>query len=161
MTEQKITIPDNMELVKVNETEYKIVEKKKELPKTWEEFCDKYPYRIGEDYYIDENSNIKAMALSSDRGYYSSRNTLPNKDYAEAILALCQLIQLRDCYRQGWKPDWSDLKSKQSVKFRNGKIVIAGALDYHHILTFQSEELTREFINNFRDLIEKTKPLFM
>ena len=39
---ETITIPEGYQLVKVSESEYKIVPKEKVLPKTWEEFCKIY-----------------------------------------------------------------------------------------------------------------------
>lgn len=160
MTEQIITIPADMELVKVNETEYKIVKKKNKLPQSWYEFCKTYSIST-EEQYITAISRIEAVSSCGDeRDEITDKNVLPNKEYAEAILALCQLIQLRDCYRQGWEPNWSETNSKHSIKFRRYEIVKDGSFDYHHPFTFQSEEIRDEFLNNFKDLIKKTKPLF-
>ena len=162
MTEQKIIIPDNMELVKVNDFEYKIVEKKVKLPQSWEEFCENYTIKF-EEQYIEQDSSIKYIDRFGDykRGIDEDKNLLPNKEYAEAILALCQLIQLRDCYRQGWKPDWTSDDTKYCINFNNNFIQTNGYTNTHQILAFQTYELRQEFVNNFKDLIEKVEPLFM
>lgn len=76
-----------------------------------------------------------------------------------------QLHQLRDCYRQGWVPDWSDCKDKYCIIY-NG---IYCNTNYNHCITvntgtreflsFQSKEIAEEFLNNFRDLIEQAGDL--
>ena len=70
------------------------------LPNTWDEFCSKHG--VQNEYYIGSDSIIKRATLSSDpRLICTDSNLLPNKQAAEAHLALIQLHQLRDCYRQG------------------------------------------------------------
>ena len=154
-----------MELVKVSDIEYKIVEKKKELPKTWEEFCENYPYHVGEGR-IESNQcvcRVSSPLANGRRDCLVDKTLLPNKEYAEAILALCQLIQLRDCYRQGWKPNWyNEDITKYTIEFYNGTSCQRGnKWTLQTILSFQTEELRNEFYDNFGDLIKKTKPLFM
>lgn len=78
-----------------------------ELPKTWEEYCKNYPRKLRE-YYINPNSIINESAQIDYRAINSDKNLLPSKEAAEAHLALMQLHQLRDCYRQGWVPDWNN-----------------------------------------------------
>lgn len=126
------------------------------LPKTWEEFCDNFPFKEGEcviSYYgtIDE--------ISAEARYKQSVNTLPNKETAEAFLALMQLVQLRDCYRQGWTPDWKDGKNKFSIEIIDGEITTYWDNRRSRILSFQSIEVRDEFLKNFRDLIEEAKEL--
>ena len=76
------------------------------LPETWEEFCKLYSIKGGE-YYIDSDSIIM-LSGNVNRLYETDRNILPSWEAAQAHLAYMQLHQLRDCYRQGWKPDWSN-----------------------------------------------------
>ena len=81
---------------------------KSTLPNTWEEFCKLYPIQnSGKEWYINGRSNIEPVhkGVRYNRDF---RNVLPSLKAAEAHRALMQLHQLRDCYRQGWKPDWSD-----------------------------------------------------
>lgn len=79
---------------------------KPELPKSWEEFCEKYP-EVQKEYYIGPDSEAE-VTYRENRNVSDDRNLLPTKEAAEAHLALMQLHQLRDCYRQGWVPDWED-----------------------------------------------------
>lgn len=159
--EQKITIPEGYELKKVNDSEYRIIKKKVELPNSWEEFCKTHQLKSKESY-VDSISQIVSVNIRHGRERTESWfNLLPNKAYAESILALCQLIQLRDCYRQGWKPDFKIPDSKCSIYFYDDKLDKNNLVHQNNILSFQSEEIRDKFYNNFKDLIEKTKPLFM
>lgn len=76
------------------------------LPNTWQEFCKMYPIKIDE-WYIDSNLNLKTFICGA-RFSTMYKNVLLSKQAAKAHLALMQLHQLRDCYRQGWLPDWFD-----------------------------------------------------
>ena len=129
-----------------------------ELPKTWVEFCNQNKIKKGE-YSIDICGNIIEHGEGVDRNYFYDRNTLPSKQAAEAHLALIQLHQLRDCYRQGWEPDWN----KYSYKFCIIKDIDTYKIaNYHGIirfLSFQSYEIAEEFLNNFRELIEEAGDL--
>jgi len=105
---------------------------KPKLPKTWEEFCE----------HNKVNINVP-------RGH----------------LALMQLHQLRDCYRQSWTPDWKNSSKKYSITrvydFIDNKIKLK-IDEYIHttlFLTFPTLEIAREFLNNFKDLIEQAGDL--
>ena len=124
------------------------------LPKTWEEFCDRF--KIHEEYHIDSASDI----IKNEDDYYRdpllNRNLLVSKEAANQHLALMQLHQLRDCYRQGWKPDWKDTSmSKYCIYYVNKeqKFDIDSFYERREFLSFQSRKLAEEFLNNFRDFI--------
>lgn len=127
------------------------------LPKTWEEFCKNNPINRNE-YWIDFDSTI----IHSEFGERENvdRNLLPNEEYAKAMLALCQLIQLRNCYNEGWQPNWRDNKScKYCIEIDRYNIVFDNWYSLQRILAFKTKELRNEFFNNFKDLIEIAKPL--
>lgn len=131
---------------------------KVELPKTWEEFCDNYKIQK-EECFIASNSVIVNVSSSDTRLICSDRNLLPNKQAAEAHLALMQLHQLRDCYRQGWKPDWTIPKSNFAIFYMKGRYTVEEFIYSREFLTFQTREIASEFLTNFRDLIEKAGDL--
>ena len=137
---------------------------KPQLPKTWKEFCENYP-RKKDEYYITLNCQINSFGYDSCRNKYSDKNILPSKQAAEAHLALMQLHQLRDCYRQGWIPDYTDAYDKfciiRQFNFHSNKFEyeIINFFALHHFLSFQSEEIAEEFLKNFRDLIEQAGDL--
>lgn len=130
------------------------------LPKTWEEFCKNYPYKCGVEHYIDIKSNIVHCALANRRDTECDRNLLPSKKAAEQHLALMQLHQLRDCYRQGWIPDFNNNEIKYHIykKYKNG-IIVDYITNHNKFLSFKTKELAEEFLYNFRDLIVKAGDL--
>ena len=132
-----------------------------QLPKTWEEFCKQNPLNKKEAYIV-LNSDIHQVTMSiSERDFKADRNVLSSKEVAEQHLALMQLHQLRDCYRQGWKPDWNENRTaKYSIEYYDAKDY--GVFTSHTMpafLSFQSMEIAKEFLDNFRDLIKQAGDL--
>ena len=124
---------------------------KKQLPKTWEE--------LGEikGFFVTSDSEFGTAAC---RTTVFSQNTFATKDQAEASIALAMLSQLREVYRNGWKPDWEDgEKLKFCIEFFKNKIDINYYYCTSRFLSFQSAEIRDLFLKNFRELIEKAKPL--
>ena len=155
---QVINIPDGFELKKVSETEYKIVPKERRLPKTWEEFC-KINNRLGNDeYYITNDSGI-VKAPAGDRYVDSDKNVCPSKEIAEGILALMQLIQLRDYYNDGWKPE-GNVGSALYYFPNKGQFNSVMTCEPVSPLVFKSTSIATEFYHNFKDLLDKVKYLF-
>lgn len=132
------------------------------LPKTWEEFCHFNKLNIEEEYVIKEDSSITLnlnLYGGISRRQDKDKNTLPSKLAAKQHLALMQLHQLRDCYRQGWLPDWDKDYCKYCI-IKDNKIY--KIINYHslaHFLSFQTNEIAEEFLNNFRKLIEEVGDL--
>ena len=125
------------------------------LPNTWEEFFEMYLLeKDKKEWYIDVDSTPrykhKGVICFED-----SKNVLPSKQAAFAHLAYMQLHQLRDCYRQGWVPDWSNTtQRKWSIMFDADTFMIQAMYLHSHFLSFQSEEIARKFLNNFQELIK-------
>ena len=130
---------------------------KPQFPKTWEEFCKQNEVKKNE-YYLDTSSCI--IVISDSKRYSGSdRNLLPSKEAAEAHLALMQLHQLRDCYREGWEPDWNNDCNKYIIVKNRDKYVVFGGNWTNEFLSFQDRERAEEFLTNFRELIEKAGDL--
>ena len=121
------------------------------LPETWEEFCKLYPIKE-EEYYIELNS-IPTKVSIGERFDHDDKNILPSKQAAKAHLALMQLHQLRDCYRQGWVPDWNIGEIKYCICFYDNDYVIRQNINNSRFLSFQSIELAEKFLKNFKGLI--------
>jgi hypothetical protein len=100
------------------------------LPRSWEEFS--YKYKI-----------------------CFTRYAMPYK-YA----ALYQLEQLRNCWWNGWKPNWLECNVQKYVirKWRD-KISIETSYVAHSFLSFPTYEMAKEFLECFRDLIEQAGDL--
>ena len=133
---------------------------KPQLPKTWEEFCRQNKIEKNE-CYLDACSCIE-KAFIRERCEDSDRNVLPNKQAAEQHLALMQLHQLRDCYRNGWLPNES-VSAHIIERYYDPNIgAILRVIKYYHpskFLSFQTEVRAKEFLTNFRELIEQAGDL--
>ena len=131
---------------------------KPKLPETWEEFC--YDYKIQEEEcYINTDAEIKKAVSSRNRLIYGDSNVLPNKQAAEAHLALIKLHQLRDCYRQGWIPDWTSGNVHYCITKVKNILKVGSSWQTNYFLSFPTLELAQQFLNNFRDLIEQVEDL--
>lgn len=129
------------------------------LPKTWEEFCKQNSIKE-EEKYIDSSSHISsAMVFPTERNSISDKNVLPSKEAANQHLALMQLHQLRDCYRQGWKPDLTVPTSMFAIFYMKGKYSVDEFISSSEFLSFQSKEIACKFLFNFRKLIEQAGDL--
>ena len=151
-----IEIPEGKKAVwKDNQIIFEDIEP--QLPNTWKEFCKSYPIKRGE-YFIDSSSQILTPAWVA-REVYATQNVLPSYKAAEAHLALMQLHQLRDCYRQGWKPDLADPKNIFAIFHYRDKYAVKNFVASSKFLSFQSEEIASKFLHNFKDLIEQAGDL--
>lgn len=163
--ERKITAPEGFEIEKVEMIDgvavFTFREKERKLPKSWEEFCRvNRNTKVGESC-IMADSSIRTPGYTFERNVYKDKNLLPDRATAEAILALCQLIQLRNCYNGDWVPDWDKSTDKIVIDFcRNGDLRTFYAQGEVTLLAFKDKKTADEFLRNFRDLIEKLKPLY-
>ena len=152
----EIEVPDGKKAIwKDNKVIFEDI--KPQLPKTWEEFCENYPVK-SEEFFIGSLSKILTPGFR-DRDIYVDRNVLPNCKAAEAHLALMQLHQLRDCYREGWEPNWNNDCNKYIIVKNRDKYVVFGGNWTNEFLSFQDRERAEEFLDNFRDLIEQAGDL--
>lgn len=124
---------------------------KPQLPKTWKEFCDQNALKLDE-YFIDNASYMIGVNVD-ERNETSDRNVLPSKQAAEQHLALMQLHQLRDCYRQGWNPSYLYDEQKYNIINDVGLIEIRCSNRRVSFLSFQTREIAEQFLKNFEALI--------
>lgn len=148
----EIEVPDGKKAVwKDNKVVFEDI--KPQLPKTWKEFCynnDRKP----NEAFITTSSGIQLITEQHERKSSCDQNILPSKWAAKQHLALMQLHQLRDCYRQGWTPDWNNsIQKKYVIHNLEGKFTISPYYCHSHFLAFQNEKRAEEFLNNFRDLL--------
>ena len=151
--EFKIQVPEGYEIDKENSTFENIVFKKEErkLPKKWEDL-----YEV-KGWFVDFHSDV--VTSGSMRTVDSVKNRFPTKEEAEACIALAQLCQLRDRYNDGWKPDWEDSYVKYILYYWGDDITKTHCTNARTLLSFKTQKLRDEFLENFRDLIETAKPL--
>lgn len=152
MKELKITPPEGYEVDTEKSTFEHIVFKpiQKQLPKSWEELDEI------KGWFVNTGSGTEYTQVGT---YRHNRNVFATEEQAEAAVALAQLTQLREVYRQGWKPDWKDGSKKDVIEKYEGKIVGDEYFNRSYFLAFQSKEVGDLFLTNFKDLIEKASPL--
>ena len=155
MKEVKIQIPDNCELVKDGDN-YVIKEMKQNPPRTWEEFCEKYPL-TAKEYYISSYGMICPISAANIGNERIDKNWCASKEEAEAFLALMQLRQLR----KAWVGDWE-------VSARESYGVIYSCCNNptadinttsRRTLSFPTKEMAEDFLSCFKDLCETAKIL--
>ena len=155
-----IEIPDDCELVQTSEGKWEQRKIERKLPKTWKEFCETHLVTDKECYVNNYSDIVTFTSAPTMRNPFGYRNLLPNLKTAKAMLALCQLIQLRNCYNGDWEPDWEDSEERKYVIIINDNKIESSHLSTTSCpLAFRTEGLRDQFLENFRDLIEIAKPL--
>lgn len=152
----EIEVPDGKKAVWKDD---KVIFEDMELPKTWEEFCSQT--KVYGEYYIDMDSSITENNNDYYRDPLYDKNLLSNKKAAKQHLALIQLHRLRDCYRQGWEPDYSP-QSNNTIWYieKYGDRFTINSTHYHvSFLSFPTQKLAGLFLTNFEDLIKQAGDL--
>ena len=124
------------------------------LPRSWKEFVKSTKFTF--------NGSLEFI-----NGFGQWNNgCLPNKSIGESSeiwdkhVALFQLEQLRNCWRQSWEPNWNDAKqAKCYICYYQGKFKISTLYETRCFLSFPTYEMAKEFLECFRDLIEKAGDL--
>ena len=149
----KINVPEGYEIDREQSTFENIVFKeiKKELPKSWEDLENL------KGFYVGINSDV---VVTCDNVLKSKINRFifATKEQAEASIALAQLSQLREVYRDGWVPNWTK-DWVYCIVPNPTKLYVGITVDHINFLSFQQKEIAQQFLENFRELIEKAKPL--
>lgn len=153
----EMPIPEGYEvdIEKSDLKEERVVLKKKEeanqnkLPESWEE--------LGEvsGYYITSNSKVLGVKELPTCNY--ERNILPSEKLAKSLLEMIQLLQLRDAYNDGWKPDWCDSDEKFCIRAFKGEVTPITTVGYVSRMAFKTKELRDKFLETFRDKLELAK----
>jgi hypothetical protein len=149
MKNLKITPPEGYEIDREKSTFEEIVFKpiKKQLPKSWEELERIKGYWVDGGCLIHKYNDAKCNSFN--------KNTFATEEQAIAFIALAQLSQLREVYRDGWEHSFPCYV----INRKNGELYTMKCMQANYFLSFQSEEIRDEFYNNFKDLIEEASPL--
>ena len=116
-------------------------ELKPKYPKTWDDYCDNfYPYEK-HMHYIPKFAH----------GFYG--------DDADAFIAFGRLIRLRKAWIRDWKPVWNNAEVYWCIGYRLNKINIMQYSSISQPLSFPTKEMAENFMNCFKDLLEKAKTL--
>lgn len=92
--------------------------------------------------------------------YLPENLVAPNKELADATVALLKLLFLRDYYNEGWQPDWEDGDEYKYCIKNFGNELYTIDLDYSaRVMTFKTPEIRDKFLEEQRELLEIAKPL--
>lgn len=141
---------------------FKEYEKQNELPKTWEEFCERNPIKKEESWIKCFDGKIMAEATGIEGTYRDTqmdKNMCTSKQEAEAFLALMQLRQLRKAYVKNWEPDWNCDSPKFCIIVDTIRIRVTDCYFCPRSLSFPTQKLAEQFLTNFKDLLEIAKVL--
>jgi len=119
-----------------------------ELPKRWEDLngisgC-----------FLSEDSNIITDDGAGFEAEPWNRNIFASLKEAESALAMAQLSQLMKVYRGGWVP----VKGKSRFAIMpdsDDELRVYQAFTHTSFLSFETEKLATQFLNNFRPLINQ------
>ena len=136
---------------------FKEYEKQYELPKTWEEFCERNPLKRGECVIGSLSNILETNYIGADRHIDEDRNYYTSKQEAKAFLALMQLRQLRKAYVKDWEPDLT--KACFGIVSSKHGINVSALCTVYRNLSFPTYDLATQFLTNFKDLLEIAKPL--
>ena len=135
-----------MMTIKLEGKEYQIdIEQAKELGllkekdnrvKSWEEFKLKY---------------------SNEVGHYTAAQLTVEE--AKAFTAFSKLLKLRRDWIGEWKPDWESNYYKFTIYVSCNKLLVCSRISTSTSLSFPTEQMAREFLETFHDLIEEAKIL--
>ena len=158
--ELKITIPEGQEIDwQESAKQEKIVFKKKEnaKPRSWEEYCKNFK---GQYYYIQDNRDNIATSFTPNGLISEYKNYVPSKEFAEAFLAMMQLMSLRQTWIGDWEPDWNNVtQDKFLIISEKNHFSITILSSISHPLSFPTKEMAEDFMNTFKNLLEIAKPL--
>ena len=104
--------------------------------------------------------------IVKERNYiYLPENLVaPNKELADAVVALLKLLFLRDYYNGGWQPDFS--KETKNTKYCISKDASGRFMkydyynyDFNNVLIFKSKQIRSKFWDEQLELMKIAKPL--
>ena len=118
-------------------------------PTSWKEFSKKCE--------MSGCTNASTFDIWEHGKLHRFYDTFNSEDEAKAFCALGKLIQLRDAWWGDWRPDWEDGMCKHCIDVHKNTVCLSYALELNSILVFPSEEMCKDFLDKFSDLIEQAK----
>ena len=148
MKKIEIEIPDDSILVQDGD---KYVIKRVNRPRTWEEFCERYPVTSNE-YFINGCDSCIYECTGYPRNAKADKNYCTSEEEAEAFLALMQLRQLRKTWVGDWDQKYCKYSYFISVKLADKSIITDVTNGRQYPLSFPNKEMAEDFLDCFRDL---------
>lgn len=119
------------------------------LPKTWDEFVTEMGFNA-------ENLTFDGLYMEFSDCMLAGGDDIGR--YCDQHIAMVQLHALRDCYRQGWKPEHNKA-CWNIILFKDGEFQIHEFEQISSFLSFGNQKTARAFLNRFEDLIKEAGDL--
>lgn len=133
------------------------IDKEPVRSKSWNEFCKNHP-EVKNEYFITFDGRI-----ASTSNYPRYPNNFANVEDAEGIFALIQLTRLHD----EWVGDWSICETGKANNYwyavrtyiddNKLSVIVMQYYKNYYLLSFPTYGMAKEFLECFKDLIEKAK----
>ena len=94
--------------------------------------------------------------ISSEQQWFRQFN---REEVAIAYKHLPELLYWRDKYNEGWYPDWNNDGEKYVICLEKNKVIESCTYTYSKTLIFKTRKIRDKFLEDFKELIEKCKPL--
>lgn len=120
--------------------------------KSWKEFETKHVMSKGYCW-----SDLCNDLVEIDGPILTGEQLTPHE--AKALAAFSKLLKLRRDWIEEWQPDWEDRCDKHVIKIYKNSICFGVNCETNTSLSFPTQQMAKEFIETFRDLIEEAKIL--
>ena len=110
------------------------------------------------EYKVDKIGNVVPMKSYNIRKI-KTFGLYKEKDVAEAVAYLPRLIRLRDHFNGDWQPDYKDGSDKYVIKVDRDEIVKDVTKSSQYLLIFKTQEIRDFYLENYLNIIIKTKKL--
>lgn len=129
-----------------------LLKEKDNRVKSWKEFIEKYQNEYGYFYAANKNKICQTVFPIP-----IADQLTPHE--AKAIAAFSKLLKLRRDWIGEWEPDFTKDNINWAIYCRSNNVVVNWATRLSHPLSFPTEQMAREFLETFHDLIEDAKIL--
>jgi hypothetical protein len=159
MNIKEITLPDSWIIDKQEGNKLILKEDLTKL-NTWESCFDKLFSEQG--LRVIDSEGFFALPHVKMKHKSVGKTIIP-VEYTYSMLALMQLLVCYKAWIGDWKPDWENDWESDPYKFYIRadmyRITLGATKNEWHIFTFPTEEMANRFLDTFKALLEKAKPL--
>ena len=153
MKELKIEVPKGYEIDRENSSFERIVFKKKQEIKTWDDLCKAGKGLKG--FYISDYSNIYDISRPKVSDW--NRGVFLTEEQAKSARAAAVISQLMPYYGGAiTKEEWADLSIKKHTIYRYADDLLFSSVSMglYYFLAFRSKEYRDEFLKNNEQLVK-------
>lgn len=130
-----------------------LLKEKDSKVKSWDEFVKKHNNTPAYSY-----NSTAGVIISTPNSRFTTEQLTPHE--AKAIASFSKLLKLRREWIGEWEPDWAAYTTcKFVIGYVNDGIQVNTRNTSARSLSFPTEQMAKEFLETFRDLIMEAKRL--